>query len=107
MKITYLALFMVFSICVSAQQASDLQYPNSQEIPGFKLYPNPTFDNVVYITTSLNAQKEISVYDIFGEVVIRDVIKNNILNISDLAPGVYVLQVIENKKTMIRKLVVK
>lgn len=107
MKIIYAALLMVFTVCASAQEVSDVQHPQTEEIPGFKLYPNPTFDNVVYITTAQNAQKEISVYDVFGEVVIRDVIKSNTLNISDLVPGVYVLQVVENKKTMVRKLVVK
>lgn len=107
MKLIYTALFMVFSIGATAQGLSDPQTSVNQEIPGFKLYPNPAFHDVVYITTALNSQKDIIIYDVFGEVVLRDIIKSTLLNISDLAPGVYVLQVIEDKKTITRKLVVK
>ncbi len=107
MKLIYTTLFVAFSFCVSAQEVSDSKYPNNQEIPGFKLYPNPTFHDVVYITSELNSVKEITIYDVFGEIVLRDVIKSTSLNIADLSPGVYVLQVVENKKTITRKLVVK
>ncbi len=107
MKILYSALFLVFTLCAVAQETPTTQYQQIQEIPGFKLYPNPVFDNVVYITTERNAQKEVIIYDVFGETVLRDVIKNTALNISDLAPGIYVLQVIEEQKTITRKLVVK
>ncbi len=107
MKILYAALFLVFTFCVSAQDTPTAQYQQIEEIPGFKLYPNPVFDNVVYITTEQNAQKEVTIYDVFGETVLRDKIKNTALNISDLAPGVYVLQVIEDQKSITRKLVVK
>jgi hypothetical protein len=62
---------------------------------------------VVYITTHYNEYKTITVYDVFGKVVLRDRISSNALNISRLVPGVYVLQVAERNKTMTRKLVVK
>ncbi|MDE3742986.1 T9SS type A sorting domain-containing protein [Maribacter sp. D37] len=77
------------------------------EIPGFKLYPNPAYDNVVHISTAKNARKEIVVYDVFGKVVLTDRILQTQLNISRLIPGVYVLQVTENNHTITRKLVVK
>lgn len=73
----------------------------------FKLYPNPAINDMVYITTAVNAAKEIVIYDVFGAVVLRDRIKSKSLNIAKLVAGVYVLQVIENNKTMTRKLVVK
>ena len=47
------------------------------------------------------------VYDVFGEIVLKDRISSDALNISRLVPGVYLLQVTENQKTMTRKLVVK
>ncbi|MEX0363491.1 MAG: T9SS type A sorting domain-containing protein [Allomuricauda sp.] len=47
------------------------------------------------------------IYDVFGEVVLTDRISTNTLNVSRLVPGVYVLQVTEDKKTMTRKLVIK
>ncbi|TFG74602.1 MAG: T9SS type A sorting domain-containing protein [Flavobacteriales bacterium] len=107
MKILYTALLMFIAIGLSAQDVTGADKSLNEEIPGFKLYPNPAFENVVYITTAHNASKEIVVYDVFGEVVLRDVINGRTLYISDLVPGVYVLQVMEDNKTTTRKLVVK
>ena len=98
---------MVFSISLSAQEPVDFNNPRIEEIQGFKLYPNPAFNDVVYITTEKNARKEVNVYDVFGEIVLTDHILNRSLNISKLVPGVYVLQVTEESKTITRKLVVK
>ena len=92
---------------VSAQEKPDIASVSNTEIPNFKLYPNPAFNNVVYITTKVNGIKEITIYDVFGKVVLTDRIRTNALDISRLIPGVYVIQVIENKKSMTRKLVVK
>lgn len=73
----------------------------------FKLYPNPATNDVVYITTVANGNKNIVVYDVFGEIVLTDRISSKSLNISRLVAGVYVLRVTENNETMTRKLVVK
>ena len=62
---------------------------------------------MVYVTTENNDTKEIRIYDVFGELVLTDRISNKTLDISRLSPGVYVIQVTENKKTINRKLVVK
>ena len=77
------------------------------KVEGFKMYPNPAYGDEVYITTERNGTKELQVFDVFGDVVLRDKITTNTLNISKLVPGVYVLQVTEEKRTMTRKLVVK
>ncbi len=107
MKLLYTLLFAVFTLSISAQEISVSQTAEMTEIPGFKLYPNPTFDDVIYITTQQNAPKEITIYDIFGKVVLRNRITNTELDISHLDSGVYVLQVVENKKSISRKLVIK
>ncbi len=78
-----------------------------QELEGFKMYPNPAYGEEIYITTSSNGSKQIKIYDVFGEVVLTDRIATNTLDISRLVPGVYVLQVTEQERTMTRKLVVK
>lgn len=108
MKKIYFALLVVFSFALSAQEPTvDFTNSPNKEISGFKLYPNPVFDDVVYIKTDKNARKEIVVYDVFGKVVLTDRILNTALNISTLVPGVYVLQVTESNSTITRKLVVK
>ncbi len=107
MKKIYFSLLMVFTIAASGQEITDSQNSKDDEISGFKLYPNPAYDDVVYVTTKDNHRKEIIVYDVFGKVVLTDRISTSVLNISRLMPGIYVLQVTEDKKTIRRKLVVK
>ncbi|QBA65096.1 T9SS type A sorting domain-containing protein [Muriicola soli] len=107
MKILYLTTFLLFSLWGYGQEKPPADAVPSQEIPNFKLYPNPAYSDVVYITSEYNDTKMITVYDVLGEVVLRDRISTNTLNISRLVPGVYVLQVKERQKSMTRKLVVK
>ncbi|MBC8766591.1 T9SS type A sorting domain-containing protein [Arenibacter sp. BSSL-BM3] len=107
MKIFYTLLFMVFSIAVSAQEFIEEPVDRTAQPNTFKLYPNPAYQEVVYITTKLNGVKDVVIYDVFGTIALQDRIKTSLLNISKLAPGVYVLQITENRITMTRKLVVK
>jgi len=106
MKILYIILLMapLFTIGQELVSVNDVK---PIEVKGFKMYPNPAYGEEIYITTQLNGTKEIQVFDVFGDVVIRESITTNTLNISRLVPGVYVLQVTEEEKTMTRKLVVK
>ena len=97
---------MVFAFTLSGQEKLGSQESNN-EIVGFKLYPNPTFNDVVYITTKDNGTKDILVYDLFGEIVLKERTSYKELNISKLDAGVYIVQVTENNKTISRKLVVK
>ncbi len=107
MKKIYLVFLLVLcSTTLLAQDTTDSYVSVPTDIPGFKLYPNPASGNSVYISTKDNLYKEIIIYNVFGKIVLADRITHNTLNISQLEPGVYVLQITENKKTMTRKLVV-
>lgn len=107
MRILYFSLFLFFTITLSAQESVEYQNGRSSEISEVKLYPNPASGGLVHILTLANTGKHITVYDVFGEVVLTDKINGKTLDISRLISGVYVLQIIEGKKTMTRKLVVK
>ena len=98
---------MALPIFTFGQELVSVNTEQVQELKGFKMYPNPAYGDEVYVTTASNGTKEIKIYDVFGEVVLTDKISTNTLNISRLVPGVYVLQVTEQEKTMTRKLVVK
>ncbi len=100
-------LFMVVSVGVYAQDTIDINNLRNDEIVGFKLYPNPAIADVVYVTTQNNNLKEVRVYDVFGELVLTEKLSTKAMNISRLSPGVYVVQVTENEKSITRKLVVK
>ncbi len=98
---------MLFTVALSAQTTPDFKNDSSIETSEVKLYPNPAFEGVVHILTKANADKQVSVYDVFGEIVLTDKIAGKTLDISRLVSGVYVLQINEGEKTMTRKLVVK
>lgn len=98
---------MVFTVSLSAQEIAENKMVKTEETSSFKLYPNPAFDDVVYVTTAKNKSKDIVIYNVFGEAVLKDRITTNSLNISKLSPGVYVLKLTEENKAMTRKLVVK
>ena len=100
---------MLFLITISAF-GQDFKSVYSTKLPeksSFKLYPNPAVNGVVYITTTNNSNIEITIYDVFGKIVLTNRITSNELNISKLVSGVYMLKVTEKNKTMTRKLVVK
>ncbi|TLP82650.1 T9SS type A sorting domain-containing protein [Maribacter sp. ACAM166] len=107
MKKIYFLLFMVVHVGVYAQDTIDFNNLRNDEIAGFKLYPNPVLADVVYVSTEKNNLKDVRVYDVFGELVLTDRLSTKAMNISRLSPGVYVIQVTENKKSITRKLVVK
>ncbi len=91
---------------VSGQDNTDKNH-SKEDTFEFTLYPNPTIDNVVYIRTSKSGPKQVTVYDVFGKIVLLDKIRNNVLNIVSLSPGVYLVQVLQNNQKETRKLIVK
>ncbi len=106
MKTIYSILLLLFAFTVSGQEVVDNKI-SQNEIVDFKLYPNPTYNDVVYIITADNGVKDILVYDLFGEIVLKESTSYKELNISKLDAGIYIVQVTENNKTISRKLVVK
>ena len=107
MQKAYVFFLLVFTLVLSGQEKPRAIDEKEQEISNFTLYPNPAIDGIVYIKTLNNQSKDVTVYDVFGKIVLQDRISTNMLNIGRLSPGVYVIQVKENNKTMTRKLVVK
>ncbi|MEM6380202.1 MAG: T9SS type A sorting domain-containing protein, partial [Bacteroidota bacterium] len=102
MKKLYILLLMA-PLFTFGQELVSINDAEPTKLKGFKMYPNPAYGEEVYITTALNGAKEIQIFDVFGDVVLRDKITTNTLDISRLVPGVYVLQVTEKKRTMTRK----
>ncbi len=107
MKKIYFILLLGLSLSANSQDDELPAQKISTEISGFKLYPNPATADIVYVTTEKNATKEIRIFDVFGELVLTDRISVKALDISRLSPGVYMVQVIENEKSINRKLVVR
>ena len=79
MKQLYLVIALLFiSISFGQDPKGNV---GGGDIPGFKIYPNPVTNGRVYISTSLNAPKQIFIYDIFGSQVLETTIIGSELNV--------------------------
>lgn len=94
---TPLPIFDVFDFCnaLSTQDQSKIDLNFS---------PNPTRDLIYF--KGLNENTEVSVYDVFGRLILKKIIKENALDISELHSGVYYFEfyVFENK--IVKKVIV-
>ena len=76
-------------------------------IIGLKVYPNPVSNGTLFIETSANAEKTVTVYDVLGKQVLNTTTSNNAINVASLHTGVYIVNITEEGKTASRKLVIK
>ena len=61
----------------------------------------------VTITSSVHKDIDVEVFDMFGKHILTQKVKYNILDISDLNSGIYLLKISQNEKSTIKKLMVK
>jgi hypothetical protein len=101
-------LFLTFSLSAYAQDGKNSSTPKSQEpvIEGLSLYPNPNNTGKVYITSRLNLDKKVEIFDVLGKKVIDVTLYTKELNISNLNPGVYIIKIKEGDASASRKLIV-
>ncbi|CAM3504228.1 hypothetical protein FSS13T_10230 [Flavobacterium saliperosum S13] len=76
-------------------------------IAGLKVYPNPVVDGKLFISSDLNSERNITIYDVTGKQVFNTTTSSELVNVSSLNAGVYVVKIIEEGKTATRKLVIK
>ncbi len=77
-------------------------------ISGLNVYPNPVVDGNLFITSSNTAAtKSVAIFDVLGKQVIKTNVTNQVVNVSKLISGVYILKITEEGKTATRKLVIK
>lgn len=106
----YSVIVMVFFFSLSLKAQDIKQVPNQAEssaIEGLNLYPNPVSNGKVYISTKNDTDKEIIIFDLLGKKVLQTTISSKELNVSNLAPGVYIIKINENNATATRKLIVR
>ena len=77
-------------------------------ISGLNVYPNPVVNGNLFITSSnIAATKSVAIFDVLGKQVIKTTVSNQVVNVSKLISGVYILKITEEGKTATRKLVIK
>jgi hypothetical protein len=80
---------------------------SSNEITGLRVYPNPVSNGTLFINTTANAEKSITIFDVLGKQVLNTTTNDNAVNVNALRAGVYVVKITEEGKTATRKLVIK
>lgn len=105
----FILIFMLLSLFSMDLQAQETKQPKTQEtsIEGLSFYPNPVSNGKLYITSKLALDKEITIYDVLGKVVLQTTITSKELNVSSLTAGIYMIKIKEGEATATRKLVIK
>lgn len=101
-------LFLTLSVTTFAQEGKSSGVAKSQEptIEGLSLYPNPNNTGKVFITSKLNLDKKVEIFDVLGKKVIDVTLYTKELNISNLNPGVYIIKIKEGDASATRKLII-
>ncbi len=79
----------------------------SNTITGLNVYPNPVTNGKLYITSDSGADKTVVIYDILGKQVINTTVMNDVVNVSGLNAGVYIVKITEAGNTATRKLIIR
>lgn len=98
-------LLLGFAAPVAAQEGKPGS--KSQDIEGLSFGPNPVTNGKVYISTRLNADKQIAIFDVLGKKVLHTLLTSKELNVASLSPGVYLIKIEEGDATATRKLIVR
>ena len=77
------------------------------ELDSIKIFPNPSTSNFITITSSILDDIEVEVFDMFGKHILSQKVIYNILDVSDLHSGIYLLKISQKEKTTTKKLIVK
>jgi hypothetical protein len=80
---------------------------NQNTIANLRMYPNPVSNGPLYIETTANTEKTVTVFDVLGKQVLSTTTSNNTINVASLHAGVYIVNITEEGKTASRKLVIK
>lgn len=73
---------------------------------GFNLYPNPTNNGLVNISSLNDGALAVQVFDVLGKQVKQATVTNNRLNVSDLNSGIYIVKITQNNSSTTKKLVI-
>jgi hypothetical protein len=97
---------------ISALQPVNATEPDG--LTGFTIYPNPTSSSAdILYTAKQNGTAEITVFDGLGATAIHQTIgigageNSSLLNLSQLANGIYIVKLIDGKNVYVQKLVVQ
>lgn len=97
------------------KQSKTPGFPNSNkslgvvknQIEGFNVYPNPVKNGKISISTKSSLEKNVVIYSILGSVVYQKTVHaNETINVHNLNTGMYLMQVEEDDKVSVKKIVI-
>lgn len=93
-----------FSPGVASNQAilSNTNFKTSD----FSIYPNPVNNGILNIKTQISGTKKIVLYDLTGRSVLQTEINQEILNLSSVQSGIYLLQISIDSRSFTSKIVI-
>jgi hypothetical protein len=80
---------------------------NDLELSDLRIYPNPVDGNYVTIKSPINGDKYVKLFDINGRRVLSTTITGDILDISSINSGFYMVEITINGYTNISKLIIQ
>lgn len=80
---------------------------NDNAIEGLQIFPNPVSGNILNITSSNNADKAVAIYDMLGKQVLSTTVNNGTVDVANLSAGLYIVNITEEGKTAVKKLIKK
>ncbi|MBK0371078.1 T9SS type A sorting domain-containing protein [Flavobacterium agrisoli] len=104
---TFLLAFFFFLSSTIQEVKAQSKPQAATVIEGLSVYPNPVTNGKVYISSKNDLEKEITIFDVLGKMVLHTQISSKELNLSSLPPGVYIIKINEQNATATRKLIVR
>ena len=74
---------------------------------GLNIYPNPVRDGIVHIQSTFMGVKTVELYDLTGRQVMKTEAKSEVLNVSSIKSGLYLLKVTTSEGSATSKLIIK
>ena len=104
---TILFFAMLSTSSMVFAQESKTGSRTQETIDGLSFYPNPVTNGKIYISSKLNADKQVTIFDVLGKKVLQTLLTSKELNVTSLSPGVYIIKIEEGDATATRKLIVR
>ena len=80
---------------------------NDVELADLRIYPNPVDGNYVTIKSPIGGDKQIELFDINGRRVLSTIISGDMLDISSINTGFYMVEVTINGYKKVSKLIIE
>lgn len=91
----------------SAGTVNNVLSTQNKHIESFSMYPNPTSLGYINISSKSNSKLDVSVFDVLGKQVLKETVNNNVLNVSKLNSGIYIMKVLQEDANITKKLVIE